>query len=327
MAETPRGSVHESPVRHWRTREPLARLPRLAPATSSQPERLIEMPMRPPTREEEDTKAKLVKQYMKLLDSPGANEMSIKPFLDSNPSFIPTPWLLNHQLHFRIILPQFALSAGLKTDYVYLTKSSTSWWCVLVEFESPTSKFFTNGTGVGVHSDLTRGLNQIDAWRDYLKEHKDTFLAELDPVRQPLNRNVVEFRYVLVMGRRAEFENSKKKMERYAQYEMGERYKDLRIMTYDAVASEFEYNRLTHRHTMKRKGNKFAFDRYNPHGYGEHLWTHVTKDQLVLTTAQVARARKAGVKIDEWLAGQPLANFGRDIARSRKKSIRRLAKA
>jgi hypothetical protein len=130
----------------------------------------------------------------------------------------------------------------------------------------------------------------------------------------------VEFRYVLVMGRRAEFDNSPRKMERYAQYETGEKIPDLRIMTYDAVASEFEYNRLTHRHTMKRKGNKFAFDRYNLAGH-EHLWTHMTRDHLVLTAAQAEKARKAGVRIDEWLAGKPLSNFGQDVARTKKKSI------
>jgi hypothetical protein len=166
------------------------------------------MPMSRPSEEEEKTKAQLVKKYLKILNKADVTEMSIKPFLDANPSFIPTPWMLNHQLHFGIILPQFSLSVGLKTDCAYLTKSSTSWWCVLVEFESPTSRFFTNSNGVGIHSDLTRGLNQIDAWRDYLRNHKDSFLAELDPIRQPLNKNPVEFRYILVMGRRSEFENS-----------------------------------------------------------------------------------------------------------------------
>jgi hypothetical protein len=133
---------------------------------------------------------------------------------------------------------------------------------------------------VGIHSDLTRGLNQIDAWRDYLKKHKDSFLAELDPIRQPLNNNPVEFRYTLVMGRRSEFEYSKKKVERYSEYETGERYRDVRILTYDAVASEFEYNRLSRRHTMKRNGTKFAFGQYNPDPYGEHLWSYMTRDHL-----------------------------------------------
>lgn len=73
------------------------------------------MPMKPPTQTEKERKAKLVKKYMKLLNAAGASEMSIKPFLDANPSFIPTPWLLNHQLHFRIVLPQFSVSTGLKT--------------------------------------------------------------------------------------------------------------------------------------------------------------------------------------------------------------------
>jgi antiviral defense system Shedu protein SduA len=230
--------------------------------------------MKPPSEEERKAKAKLVKKYFKLLNAPGATEMSIKPFLDANPSFIPTPWMLNHQLHFGLILPQLEISAALRTDYVYLTKSSTSWWCVLVEFESPSGRLFKNGIGVTTHSDLNRGLNQIDEWRDYLKKHKEAFLSQLDPIRLPLNKNPVDFRYVLVMGRRSEFEASTRKIERYSDYETGARHPDMRVLTYDAVASEFEYNRLSQRHTMKRTGNKFAFEKYNPHQGGEHLWTY-----------------------------------------------------
>jgi hypothetical protein len=284
------------------------------------------MPMKRPTAEEEDARAKLTKKYLSLLNKADVTEMSVKPFLDQNPSFIPTPWMLNHQLHFGIILPQFSLSVGLKTDYVYLTKSSTSWWCVLIEFESPASKFFTNSNGVGIHSDLTRGLNQIDAWRDYLKHNKDSFLAELDPIRQPLNKNHVDFRYVLVMGRRSEFENSKKKLERYSEYETGDRYNDVRVLTYDAVASEFEYNRLSRRHTMKRKGTKFSFQKYNPDPYGEHLWTYMTRDHLKLTPAQIKTARKTGVRVDDWLNGERLSNWGRDTAATRKPTIKRMLK-
>ncbi|MGY3499176.1 Shedu anti-phage system protein SduA domain-containing protein [Bradyrhizobium sp. USDA 4502] len=284
------------------------------------------MPMRPPTQKEKERKTKLVKNYMKLLNANGASEMSIKPFLDANPSFIPMPWMLNHQLHFKVVLPQLSVSSGLKTDYVYLTKSSTSWWCVLVEFESPRSRFFTNGNSIAIHSDLTRGLNQIDNWRAYLKKHKEAFLAELDPIRQPLNKNPVEFRYTLVMGRRSEFEHSIRKVERYSAYETGDRYKDVRVLTYDAVASEFEYSRISRRHTMKRSGSKFAFVKYNPDPYGEHLWSYMTREHLKLSATQIEKARRTGIKIDEWLDGRRLCNLGRDVAGARKKTISNTAK-
>lgn len=284
------------------------------------------MSRKAPSDEEQKTKAKLLKEYRKLLDASGANEMSIKPFLDANPSFIPTPWLLNHHLHFGVILPQFQISAGITTDYVYLTKSSTTWWCVFVEFESPTGRFFTNSNTVTTHSDLTRGLNQIDTWRDYLKKHKEAFLSQLDPLRVPMNNNPVDFRYVLVMGRRAEFENSPKKVARYSDYETGVKHADVRVMTYDAVASDFESLPLEKRHTMKRVGNMLAFERYDPEQNGENLWDYLTKDQLKLSPSQIDAARASGVLIDDWLEGKKLTNWGRDVAGSRR-SIRSILKS
>jgi hypothetical protein len=125
------------------------------------------------------------------------------------------------------------------------------------------------------------------------------------------------------MGRRKEFENSKKKLTRYSEYETAAKTPDVRVLTYDAVASEFEYHRLTLRHTMKRKGNKFAFVKYNPQRSGEHLWTYLTKDHLKLTQSQIDAARDNGVRIDKWLKGKALANFGRDVA-GKTKSLKNL---
>jgi hypothetical protein len=278
------------------------------------------------SEEEKKAAAKLIKGYKKLLNAPDANEMSIKPYLDAHPTFIPTPWMLNHQLHFNLILPQFAIFTGMKTDYVYLTKSSTSWWCVLVEFESPAGRFFTNGTSVKAHADLNAGLSQIDNWRDYLGKHKDAFLSQLDPIRHPMSNNPVQFRYVLVMGRRSEFENSPTKVDRYSDYETGTRHPDVRVLTYDAVASEFKWNRPSPRHTIKRSGNKFVFEKYNPEKGGDPLWTYVTKDHLKLSKPQIGAARDSGIRIDEWLEGTRLSNWGRDVYGTKKKSIRNLTK-
>ena len=77
-----------------------------------------------------------------LIDTPLCNEMSLKAFFETYPAVIPTVWRLNHGIHFRLILPQFQLSPSYACDFLYLTKSTATWWCVLIEIESPCARLF-----------------------------------------------------------------------------------------------------------------------------------------------------------------------------------------
>lgn len=55
---------------------------------------------------------------------------------------IPTPHMLNHQLHYNFFISKLPLGQKYKTDFVYLTKSSDSWWIVLMELENQHKKMF-----------------------------------------------------------------------------------------------------------------------------------------------------------------------------------------
>ena len=252
-----------------------------------------------------DRKA-IEKEFEQLLDEPGCNELSVKPFFEQYPFVIPTPWLLNHRIHFDFMFPQLPISTASRTDFVYLTKSSASWWCVLIEIESPNAKLFhEKSRTVKFHSDLTAALDQIRDWRDYLAEHADAFLSQLSPIRIPLERNPVEFRYVLVIGRRREFYGDRAKTMRFSRLETGKDSPDLRVMTYDAVLSDFAYRQSTRLgpfedyDLLARSGTRFRFTRYVPRE--ANFWGWLTPAQLDITTDQLSKASEAGNSIDKWL--------------------------
>src|SRR5271155_4792748 len=76
----------------------------------------------------------VIAELQSLIDRPGVNELSVKPFFDEYPATIPTmAWLQNHFVHFDFIFPQYPIGDRFQTDFLYLTKSSAEWWCVLVE--------------------------------------------------------------------------------------------------------------------------------------------------------------------------------------------------
>jgi hypothetical protein len=179
------------------------------------------------------------KELHTLINSPSCNELSIKPFFERYTSFIPTAWRLNHGIHFNMMFPQFAISPSLKSDMLYLTKSTVNWWCVLIEFENPRARLFQDkGRIPRRHSDFIAGLDQIESWKRHLAKHRTEFLSRLTPVMVPLGHNPVEFKFILVIGRRSEFLNDRAKLEAFASYETGD---PLRVMTYDSLLSATEY--------------------------------------------------------------------------------------
>ncbi|MGY3478405.1 Shedu immune nuclease family protein [Bradyrhizobium ottawaense] len=207
----------------------------------------------------------IAREFQRLLHKNGITELDLKPFFEHYTCAIPTPWLLNHGVHFNFMFPQLQLSPGSITDFVYLTKSSATWWCVLVEFERPDGQLFQDASKtIKTHSDLTRGLDQIRDWKDYLEANAKAFLDQIEPVRVPLERNPVRFRHVLVIGRRAQFEKSAPKLRRYSSLETGEEVANVRVMTYDAVLSEFQNKSKQDYDLLARDGVRFRFRRYFP---------------------------------------------------------------
>jgi hypothetical protein len=137
------------------------------------------------------------------------------------------------------------------------------------------------------------------------------FLDQINPIRVPLEEHPVQFRYVLVIGRRSQFERSAPKLRRYSAFETGSEVANVRVMTYDAVLSEFRNKPKYDYDLLARDGIRFRFSRYFPRR--ARFWDYLTKDQLSLTEDQFRQAEDAGIRIKEWREGRDLQNFGNSV--------------
>ena len=147
--------------------------------------------------------------YKNLLDN-YTSEQDLQSFLEANTEFIPREFVQNHGIHNRLVFRKLRLAENYTTDFFYLAKSSGDWNCVLIELEKPKSKFFRDGTN-DLHPDFLAGLDQIDRWRAWFNSsnNKDYFTNRtLSFIRQPLFQNPCYIKYVLVTGRREEYQSS-----------------------------------------------------------------------------------------------------------------------
>jgi hypothetical protein len=150
-----------------------------------------------------------VNAYKKLLET-YTSEQDLQIFLETNTEFIPREFEQNHGIHNRLVFRKLKLAENYTTDFFYLSKSSADWNCVLIELEKPNSKYFRGGTN-DLHPDFLSGQDQIDRWRAWfsISANKEYFTNQsLSFIRQPLFKNPCFIKYVLVTGRRSEFEGS-----------------------------------------------------------------------------------------------------------------------
>jgi hypothetical protein len=146
----------------------------------------------------------LSKSSTSLLEAPATDERSMQAFLEEHPEFLYTPYLLNHGLHRDALISQFRLSTSLTTDFAYLTKSSNLWRLVLVELEPPSVQIFLTDGQATPSAEFTKRKTQLDEWRDAVRTQKTEILRPLLPLLRPMDRNRVEFHYLLVIGRSPE---------------------------------------------------------------------------------------------------------------------------
>ena len=180
---------------------------------------------------------KLLEQYFDVIEKNGNTENQIQEFLEENTIFIPMPFLLNHYLHMNCVISKFKLGNEFVTDFAYLTKSSDYWEFVLVELEDAKKKIFTNDKeNIYFHSEFNHAYDQITSWKAYVNKNREAILHQIDKLRVPLNENSVRFKYVLVIGRNAEKNNSEKRRAMFAEKSDN----DIRVMTYDSLVSQCE---------------------------------------------------------------------------------------
>lgn len=178
-------------------------------------------------------------EYMQLLDR-NEVEQVYQNYLEENTMFIPREFEQNHGIHFCTVLRKLPLSSDYKPDFVYLAKSSDNWNVVLVEIEKPSSKYFKYKS-TDFHADFNMALQQINTWRAWIDEESNrnhfknnTLQGFIEPAH--MARNPFNFKYVLVHGRRSEYEGNVLKTSLIR----GQQRDDFSIISFDSLAENIE---------------------------------------------------------------------------------------
>ena len=177
----------------------------------------------------------LRQDYFTLLDQE-LPEQRYQDFLEKNTPLVPREFVQNHGVHFDLVIRKLFLAQDYCPDLFYLAKSSQDWNLVLVELEKPQSRYFKDSSN-NLHPDFLRGMDQIARWKAWFDNpsNRASFVdGTLSQIRVPeaMRRNPCFVKYVLVHGRRAEFESSEIRRGLIRARESD----DVRIISYDSLA-------------------------------------------------------------------------------------------
>lgn len=246
----------------------------------------------------------LVTEFLSVLDgAPPAGrqkEQVVQDFLEVHTELIPTPFLLNHGLQFDSVVSKFPLDTALVTDMLYVTKSSDRWYVVLVEFEQPDKPIFKTTTKQAQATQQFNGaLDQVRGWRTFLEANKDEVLRRLEPLRRPLGRNPVYFKYLLVIGRSA---NKNLTPARMAYLERLRQESGLEVLTYDSLIGYYLNWGGSKKNILRLAGTQYEFK----HMYVPPctMFSHVGPDVFALSKDQGDTLAAMGYEIARWREGQ-----------------------
>jgi len=180
-------------------------------------------------------------RFVQLLDEE-REEQAYQAYLEQHTRFIPREFVQNHGIGLSLVLRKLSFGADYKTDFFYFSKSTDDWNAVFIELEKPWSRFFKGNTNE-YHGDFSRALQQINQWKAWFlsDQNKAGFLASVSAVQVPrhMANNPTYNKYVLVFGRRAEYEANadRRRLVRAAETD------DFKIMTFDSLAEGLSQKR------------------------------------------------------------------------------------
>ena len=121
-----------------------------------------------------------------------------------------------------LVLRKFGFGSDYKTDFFYFSKSSDDWNAVFIEIEKPSCKFFKSKSN-SFTAEFNNALEQINNWRAWLLDEKNkaTFRSNVSAIQMPshIAHNPIYNKFVLVFGRRSEYENNNVRRRRVAALE------------------------------------------------------------------------------------------------------------
>lgn len=243
-------------------------------------------------------------EFRRMLGDKSLIEQRYQDYLERNTEFIWTPYLLNHRLHLDCVLSKFPLDTSLVTDFAYLTKSTTKWWVVLIELETPHRRLFTKANKPS--SDLTAAITQVNEWRIFINRNSAEVVRRLDPIRRPLPHNKVSFKYVLVIGRSTELETQARKdaLDELCR-------DDFTILTFDSLLSAAKSEKSDTKNILQLTKNIYEF-KYM-HMLPELFFSWIPHEHFRLSEEQRNLLISSGYEIEKWEQGQALSVNGTTV--------------
>jgi hypothetical protein len=180
-----------------------------------------------------------MERWRELLDSEDSRDESLlQAFLERHPSLLPGSHSVDGDSGHSpfpvsvIAQPKLPGLSDRRPDFMWLATDSSSLYPVLIEIETPHKAWFY-GDRAEIHSDLTHAHGQLAEWRAWFgRGHNRTAFLEYYEIPPERARLQLEPRYVLIYGRRENFESVPRRREKRAELARH----DERLMSFDRLA-------------------------------------------------------------------------------------------
>ncbi|TOA84776.1 hypothetical protein CGK17_24165, partial [Vibrio parahaemolyticus] len=138
------------------------------------------------------------------------SEQDYQAFIEENTSLVPRAFEQNHGVHMDLVFRKFPLGTRYKSDFLFLSKSTTDWNAVHIEIEDPNKKIFTKGGAFT--AEFNAAVQQVESWIAWLSDptNLQIFESSVKSIKQPLGNNPTKHKFVLVYGRRDELDTDEK---------------------------------------------------------------------------------------------------------------------
>jgi hypothetical protein len=174
--------------------------------------------------------------YLKLIDGNDV-ESVYQTFIEQNTRLIPRDFMQNHYVSNSIVLRKLSLGADYKSDFAFLSKSSSNWNAVHIEIEKPWMKYF-KGSDQKLSRHFQDAIDQINDWRAWFlnNANADSFRNIVRPLLNPDNMasNPINHKFILVYGRRAEYAGNPQRSAKIASLKTD----DFTIISFDSLAEQ-----------------------------------------------------------------------------------------
>lgn len=154
-----------------------------------------------------------LQKYYELLESSSDSEEAFQLFFEENPAYVPGALELFGQsghypyMHTLISQPQIGGPFRRSPDFLWLANDSLTFTPVFIEIEKPSKVMYTKGGNMS--ATFSQAIGQIYEWQTILNKPTNQLLFfDFFNIPQSLREKDFEPQFLLVYGRRAEYETN-----------------------------------------------------------------------------------------------------------------------